>query len=258
MKGIKEDVNNTVEAKKAILKDLGYTDIVSEFQNRFKDYKPVTHVLDQRVALTLSEKEKKDLMNQIMYLRSKNQKTNVSGFIRNNVLESPDIIDWADKAKQQLLFYKENTLKDLKLEKNKLLAQLDDAEDDESTFFLEKSIKEIDKKINKFKKKKSDRKYMISFLLTFDEARLIKWRAYRFNMTISDYVRYLVFGYCPGDETDLYMAKQTREQFYLSTLEVKKNGIGEPPEIKQCNNCGKYIEKIKELESIIKRYKTYN
>ena len=115
-------------------------------------------------------------------------------------------------------------------------------------------LKLIENKLESLKAVSSKRSYRVAGRVTFDEANHIKWRAGRLSLSVADYLRFLLFGYYPNSENDKHMSLIARKRFYISVLDVYKNGWGNPPQLNGCPNCARYQKDIQILKEQIARY----
>ena len=265
MKKVTKDIDSilSLEEKRLLLKELGQEDLLDVFK---KDYKPKytppvrkRSPLDQQVSFSVSETEKQILSNELFEIKKVGPGVSISAYVRNQIIADIDIKSWGDKALRELnkLSSPEFNKKTINERKRKLMQLLEDAEDDEDLITYERELAKINKAESKLKKKTFKRKYRLAGRITFSEAQIIRWRAARLNLTIADYLRYLTFGYEPGSEADLNLSLDDRRRFYISILDVKRNGWGEPPNLNQCPNCLRYMKEVKELKAQLQRYRTY-
>lgn len=265
MKKINKDIDSilSLEEKKRLLREIGQEDLLDIFKNDYKvKYTPATNKkspLDQQVSFSVSEEEKEKLANELFQIRKVGPGISISAFVRNQVITDIDIKDWSDKALNELnkLNSKDYDKDELKKRKLKYMQLLEDADDDEDYITFKREINKIKEREAHIKKQTFKRKYRLAGRITFNEAQVIRWRAARLNLSIADYLRYLMFNYEPGSEADLNLSLDDRRRFYISILEVKRNGWGEPPELNQCPNCTRYMKEVKLLKEQIDRYKKY-
>ena len=134
---------------------------------------------------------------------------------------------------------------------------MEDSEDDsrdEDMLYYKTQLDETEQKINSLKKQNRKRGYRVSTRVTYEEANTIRWRAARLSITVPDYMRYVIFGYLPFTDADYNLSLEARKRFYVSIIDVYKNGWGEIPEVNECPNCARYKHEVEVLRDKVARY----
>lgn len=266
MKKIDKDMEDilSLDDKRELLKELGHESLIDElFMKGYKaTYKPAVNKqnpLDQQVSFSISEEEKSLISDDLADIRKVGPRISISAYIRNKIVTDIDLKDWADRAEAQLkmLEQPEFDVDYLNKQRRHLLLEMEEVEYDSELKMLNKQMKELNESMELLKKQSFKRKYRVSGRITFNEAQIIRWRAARLNLTIADYLRYLVYDYVPGGMADLNLSLQDRKRFYISILDVYKNGWGQPEELDQCPNCVRYMNEIQKLKAQIERYKVF-
>lgn len=265
MNTVKTDVESilTLDDKKDILKQIDQEDLLEIFKKGYEPkYIPATPKqapLDQQISFSVSKNERDFLKKEMLDIKKLGPGISISSYVRNKVISEIDLKDWAEKSYNELkrLNSPENSKSYLNKQLKKHMKLVEDAETDEDYIIYQQELSEIEKQLESLKKQSFKRKYRLSGRVTFDEVEDVKWRAARLNLTLADYLRYLTFNYYPGSEADLNLSLESRKRFYISVLDVYKNGWGKPKKKEQCPNCAKYVSKINELEKEIEKYKKY-
>lgn len=265
MKKIDKDIDDilSLDDKRKLLKEIGQEDLLDMFKDDYKvKYKPAVQKsspLDQQVSFSVSKEEKEILSNNLFEIRKVGPGISISAYVRNQVVADIDLKEWANIAYKELKEVNSSDYdkKILTKKKLKLLQKLEDAKDKEDVYVISKELNETKDKIEKTKRKSFKRKYRLTGRLTFEEAQTVRWRAARLNLSIADYLRYQMFNYSPGTEADLGLTLVDRKRFYISILDVYRNGWGEPEKQEECPNCKRYLKEITELRNEIKRYRQY-
>lgn len=265
MKKIDKDLDNilSLEEKKRLLKDIGQEDLLEIFKDNYKvKYTPPVNKkspLDQQVALSISKEEREQLSQELFLTRREGTNISISAYVRHQVTSHIDLKDWSERALNEL-----NRLNSKGFDKNFITKQkgtlvklLDEAQDDEEYTQYEKDLAELNSRLDYMKKKSFKRKYRLSGRVTFREAQSIRWKAARLNLSIADFLRYVMFGYKPGGEADLNLSFEDRKRFYISILDVYRNGWGEPENTSDCPDCIRYQKEIEILKEQLNRYKKY-
>ena len=120
--------------------------------------------------------------------------------------------------------------------------------------YYKTQLDECEQKLNSLKKQNRKRGYRVSTRVTYEEANTIRWRAARLSITVPDYMRYVIFGYLPFTDADYNLSLEARKRFYVSIIDVYKNGWGEIPEVNECPNCARYKHEIEVLRDKVSRY----
>ena len=199
-------------------------------------------------------------MNEI---RKVANKTSLASFIRSRSLATFDIAEWYQQAIEGLeeLSSESWNPKNLQNERKRFIKLLDDLEDseddsrDEDMLYYKTQLDECEQKLNSLKKQNRKRGYRVSTRVTYEEANTIRWRAARLSITVPDYMRYVIFGYLPFTDADYNLSLEARKRFYVSIIDVYKNGWGEIPEVNECPNCARYLDDIKKLQEQIEYLK---
>lgn len=254
----------TLKEKEEILKGLHQEDLLNLFK---KEYKPVyKHVnqrkipLDQQISITIDKDEKAMIQGELKAIAQIGPAISLSAFIRNRTVLDVDIADWKNCALLGLKEFADGEWdsKIINRKKAKYVKLLDDVEDDsEDAYFYKKHIERYNEKLEILKRKISKRSFRINSRVSYTEANLIRWRAARLNIPIADYMRFALFGYTPFSDADSHFSVDARKRFYISILDVAKNGWGSPPETIDDPNIARYIDEIKTLKEKIRRYETF-
>ena len=268
MKAITRDVDNilSIKEKEKILEEIHQKDLIDLFKKGFKpQYKRVESkktILDQQISIAIDTDEKNMIALELNEIRKVANKTSLASFIRSRSLATFDIAEWYQQALEGLEELSSDSWdpKFLQNERKKYIKLLDDLEDseddnrDEDILYYKTQLDEIEQKINSLKKQNRKRGYRVSTRVTYEEANTIRWRAARLSITVPDYMRYVIFGYLPFTDADYNLSLEARKRFYVSIIDVYKNGWGEIPEVNECPNCARYKHEIEVLRDKVARY----
>ena len=268
MKAITRDVDNilSIKEKEKILEEIHQKDLIDLFKKGFKpQYKRVESkktILDQQISIAIDTDEKNMIALELNEIRKVANKTSLASFIRSRSLATFDIAEWYQQALEGLEelssdSWNPKTLQNERKQYIKLLDDLEDSEDDsrdEDMLFYKTRLDETEQKINSLKKQNRKRGYRVSTRVTYEEANTIRWRAPRLSITVPDYMRYVIFGYLPFTDADYNLSLEARKRFYVSIIDVYKNGWGEIPEVNECPNCARYKHEIEVLRDKVARY----
>lgn len=265
MKRIDADVNSilSLDDKRQLLREIGQEELLDIFKKNYTPKYTPTPIkkapLDQQISFSVSAEEKKILSEELFQIRKVGPGISISAYVRNQVVSDIDLKEWADIAYQELKklnsldYDKDNITK----KKRRIMLEMENTDDNEDLMILNKEFNKLNDRLEYLKKTSFRRKYRLSGRVTFSEAQTIRWRAARLNLSIADYLRYLMFDYKPGGEPDLNLSLEDRKRFYISILDVYKNGWNEPEKKEECQNCIRYLDEIKKLKEQINRYKIY-
>lgn len=268
MKAITRDVDNilSIKEKEKILEEIHQKDLIDLFKKGFKpQYKRVESkktILDQQISIAIDTDEKNMIALELNEIRKVANKTSLASFIRSRSLATFDIAEWYQQVLEGLEelssdSWNPKTLQNERKQYIKLLDDLEDSEDDsrdEDMLFYKTRLDETEQKINSLKKQNRKRGYRVSTRVTYEEANTIRWRAARLSITVPDYMRYVIFGYLPFTDADYNLSLEARKRFYVSIIDVYKNGWGEIPEVNECPNCARYKHEIEVLRDKVARY----
>ena len=268
MKAITRDVDNilSIKEKEKILEEIHQKDLIDLFKKGFKpQYKRVESkktILDQQISIAIDTDEKNMIALELNEIRKVANKTSLASFIRSRFLATFDIAEWYQQAIEGLeeLSSESWNPKNLQNEKKRFIKLLDDLEDseddsrDEDMLYYKTQLDECEQKLNSLKKQNRKRGYRVSTRVTYEEANTIRWRAARLSITVPDYMRYVIFGYLPFTDADYNLSLEARKRFYVSIIDVYKNGWGEIPEVNESPNCARYKHEIEVLRDKVSRY----
>lgn len=269
MKAITRDVDNilSIKEKEKILEEIHQKDLIDLFKKGFKpQYKRVESkktILDQQISIAIDTDEKNMIALELNEIRKVANKTSLASFIRSRSLAATfDIAEWYQQAIEGLEELSSDNWnpKNLQNERKRFIKLLDDLEDseddsrDEDMLYYKTQLDECEQKLNSLKKQNRKRGYRVSTRVTYEEANTIRWRAARLSITVPDYMRYVIFGYLPFTDADYNLSLEARKRFYVSIIDVYKNGWGEIPEVNECPNCARYKHEIEVLRDKVSRY----
>lgn len=252
----------TVEDKLKILDDLGRP----ELKELFKGWKPrqARHrrkgaPLDQRVAITVTDREKFSLDKEMQEIKAAGEKITTSQFIRNRALGTLDIAEWdttARAALERLETINENQ-NDLRKRKRVLAILLEEVTDSEDEAMYEIEVTKINRDLDSIVAQSSSRKNRLSGRMSMAEAETVRWRAQRLCLSSSDYLRMVIFNLAPDTNADAHMSLDARKRFYVSIMDVASNGWGNPPNIYECSQCTNYVDEISRLQDRVRQLETF-
>lgn len=264
MKKITKDVDNilSLKEKEKICKELGVEHSLESFKSYYTTYTPVKSkelALDQQISISIAENEKHYIGQELREIKSIGPAISLSAFVRNRTVGDIDIQAWNERALAGLktLSSKEYDEKELgkeKLRYVRLIEKTDDSEN-ELMFYYETRLKEVENKLKDIERTKPKRTLRINARVTFTEANVIRWRASRLSLTVADYMRFLLFNYLPFSEADRYLTIDQRKRFYISVIDIARNGWGEAPKVTECPHCARHQKDIRILKEQIERYK---
>ena len=248
------------DAKMEILKEIKQEGAMDAFKKFKTAYKPITKKkapLDQLIAVGISATEKNILQREIEAIKKAGTPTTVSAFVRSRAVGTIDIHEWKEYAIKGLRdlslpkWDKNQVKKDL----NRTMVKLENLEDGDSEgeFIYRKQIKEYQSVLEEIDRPTERRGFRLSGRVTFNEANHIRWRAAKLNITVTDYMRFLIFGHKPFSEFDRHLSIDARKRFYISILDVAANGWGETPHIIDCENCARYAAENEALKQKLER-----
>lgn len=265
MKNVNKDIDDilSLEDKKRLLKEIGQEDLLEMFKQDYKvKYTPPVSKkspLDQQVAFSVSDSEKMKLSKELLEIKKHGPAISISAFVRNQVTSDIDIKGWAGKALKELKKLNSSQYDKSVIEKQRgtLIKLIDNAEEDSELEEYENNLEQLNKRLELLKKQSFKRKYRLAGRITFNEAQILRWRAARLNLNIADYLRYTMFNYEPGSEADLNLSLEDRKRFYISILDVSRNGWGEPQGLEDTPEVIRLRKEIQVLKEQIERYKRY-
>lgn len=259
----------SLEEKQRILDQIEKPELIELFQ----DWKPQIEKrrrksteppLDQRVALSVTTNEKDKIQREIAMVRKSGDTSTVSQFIRNRATSSVDIEGWHQQAIKLLDTIDEAARDERKLKRRRITinAKLEELGEDpetdaEDTYRFEEELGQITEKLNSLKVDRKKRTARMSGRMTTPEAEVIKWRAGRLNLSVSDYLRITLFNHEPGGEGEAHLSVEAKKRFYIGIIEVAMNGWGEPPTINQCKQCSHYREEASKHKMRVRQLEQY-
>ena len=271
MKKIGNDIDNilSLDNKKKLLKQYHMEDLLDLFKET--SYKPTYRTLeqkkvslDQQIAISIGQAEKDYIKNELMDIRRVGPGISISSFIRNRSVSPIDINEFAERALVGLkdLNSSKYNEKELLKEKANYLKLIDDIDEnseerEENTFFYQKKLAEVNQRLEEVRRELPKRSYRLSGRVTLNEANVIRWRAARLSLTVADYMRFLVFSYLPYSDADRHLSVDARKRFYISILDVQKNGWGNPPVVNECPQCARLLHDNKILREQIARLQAF-
>lgn len=256
---MKQDLILTYEDKKELLEEINQDDLMDLFKDYKTTYKPLKQKksqLDQKISAGITAAER-DLLTREFDAIKKAGNLSRSAMIRNKVIAELDIAEWEERARNGLKDFEDEKWDEAKLKRNlkHKIMLLDNVEDDdeESEIILTREITELERQISELSKPTIRRGFRITGRVTFNEANHIRWRAARLTITVADYVRFMLFDYYPFTEADQHMSIDARKRFYISVLDVARNGWGRPPHVEECPNCQRYAEEAQAYKEKLER-----
>ena len=252
----------STEEKLSILEEKGRPELI----DLFKDWKPRVSnrkkrgaPLDQRVSITITAQERLFLNKELESIKEVGEKITMAQFIRNRALGTVDINGWKDIAEKAFEELDETFEKQVEYrqEKNELLEQIENEEDEDLSAVYGMRMNELNAKLNKLVAQNEKRNNRLSGRMSMAEAETIKWRAQRLCISSSDYLRMMIFALEPDSTADSHMSLDAKRRFYISIVDVAKNGWGTPPEVYECSQCINYMEEIRRLREELEQIRRF-
>lgn len=252
----------STEEKLSILEEKGRPELI----DLFKDWKPRVSnrkkrgaPLDQRVSITITAQERLFLNKELESIKEVGEKITMAQFIRNRALGTVDINGWKDIAEKAFEELEETFEKQVEYrqEKNALLEQMENEEDEDLSAVYGMRMNELNTKLNKLVAQNEKRNNRLSGRMSMAEAETIKWRAQRLCISSSDYLRMMIFALEPDSTADSHMSLDAKRRFYISIVDVAKNGWGTPPEVYECSQCINYMEEIRRLREELEQIRRF-
>lgn len=256
-----QDMN--LDEKVALLESIGRKDLIDVFKGytQKKVSKPKAAPIDQRVAISVTSLERIELTNTMKELMSSGNKQSVSAYIRSKAIQTIDLQEWRQAAIDQLSKLKniEESKKELKKQRSELIRIIEGQDlDDDDLYMKEKQLIDIDNDLKLLVGQSTKRSSRLNGRMTMREAEVVRWRSQRLCLSVSDYLRMMLFDFKPGGLGDCHLSKEARERFYVSIIDVCDNGWGTPENSYNCSQCLHYVDEIGKLKARIKQLETAN
>lgn len=201
--------------------------------------------LDQRVTLTVTSRERAQATLEAAQIEGK---TSLAELIRRRSTASIDLVAWKEAAidasdrlqaetNERDLLRRQISQANREIERSR--AGRASAEDVAS---LEKSRNDFKARYDLLGRDSQKRESRLVGRLSYYDREDVAWKASRLGLTISDYMRMLVFDLVPG-QSDRHLSALTRKRFYENVVQVARNGWGTPPSGDVCQNCRTPIER---------------
>lgn len=252
----------STDEKLNVLEEIGRPELI----DLFKDWKPRVSnrkkrgaPLDQRVSITVTTPERISLDQELKSIKTSGEKISMSQFIRNRALGTVDINGWRDRAEAALKELDdafENQV-DYRKEKENYISMLDEEEDEDVISVYGLRIAEINRKLDKLVAQNEKRNNRLSGRMSMPEAETIKWRAQRLCISSSDYLRIMIFALEPDSNADSHMSLDAKRRFYISIIDVARNGWGTPPSVYECSQCINYMDEIRRLREEVEQLRRF-
>ena len=211
--------------------------------------------LDQRVSLLVTDRERMSFLHELESTNGAGTKMSASALVRSKALSSIDIHQWREIADGALKELNEiiDSKNALNREKRGLQSEIDNSDDEEDIGLAEERVSEINHMLSRLIAGGEKRRVRLAGRLSTPEAEIIKWRSARLYISISDYLRFLVFDNLPNSAADAHMGVDARRRFYVSIIDVADNGWGESPHMVSCSQCNNYLGEIEKLQERIRQ-----
>lgn len=249
--------DSAVASKLRLLEEMGQGELAAifrDFKGPRRSRRKPSAPLDQRVAITVTSREKFLLVKELDQLKSAGEKISTSQFIRNRALGSVDIQGWAEIARNALIELAEiaNSESSLREERDNLLLDIENTEDEEEIGMAQIKISEIDFKLGRLIAQNEKRVVRLTGRMSFRESEMVKWRAERLCISASDYLRMMIFALEPSSRADSHMSLDAKRRFYVSIVDVANNGWGTAPNVHECSECAVHMEENSKLRDRIR------
>lgn len=244
--------------KVALLESIGRKDLIDIFKgySRKRVAKPKAAPLDQRISVSVSSIERIDLTNTMKELMTNGSAQSVSAYIRSKAIQTIDLQEWKDIALKELARLKktEESKKELKSARLDIISSIEGADvDGDELYALERKLIDIDSQLKLLIAQPAKRSSRLNGRMTMKEAEIVRWRSQRLCLTVSDYLRMMLFDWAPAGVSDAHLSKESRERFYVSIVDVCDNGWGSPGKSYSCSQCVRYVEEIDKLKAETER-----
>lgn len=254
----------SLDSKKAALARLGQDSLIE----LFKDYRPrpkpakrTQAPLDQRVTLTVTAQQRSKLENELRSLKLAGQEISMAAYIRAKCLSAPDMQEWANLAEVALIELQdtEQNKKTLETQRFELASELDNIDDDDTVESLDliNKLNEVNRKLTRLLSINTQRSHRLCGRMNAKEAQVARFRAERLCITVSDYLRMVLFDLKPNSAADQHLSLAAKRRFYIAILDVAQSGFGQMPQVFNCSQCAQYLEEIQRLRKENEVFRTF-
>lgn len=182
--------------------------------------------VDQRVTVTVTPEERAVISYESRLITT--SRGTLAEVVRSRAMSSIDWIEWVSAASKAL-----KKMNEFQAQGERLTMRLSVARNemrraqrsgDEAGFEAAKTLFESTRqKTLELVRKPVRRSSRLVTRLSYEDRETIAFRAQQLGITISDYMRLLVFSYTPG-ESDWHMSEVARRRFYHNVLRLAKSG----------------------------------
>lgn len=218
-------------------------------------------IKDQRLGLLLNEQEKKQLVDDITKVQKKvdSRRLSISNMLRKRVILGLDLEKECQAAKK-IIDSVDNSNEDAKTLQKKeraLIKAIEKVKDEGEEQYIMLELKDVENKLNAKKAKNRENKYQIALYITYQEALEIKSHANDLDMTVSEYVRSIVFDNGLTENVLPYLDEKDRLRILRAIVKTNRLGYSKVKIIeKGCKNCQRLYHDIDLLQQELKKYKT--
>lgn len=200
--------------------------------------------VDQRVTLTITGQERARVNMEARKLKP----ATLAGLIRSRATHTIDLLTWKEAAVKAM-----DDSRRHEAEKESLRRQIAQGErmvlanrinsgksESEAVQSLRDQTDELRQKYQVLARPPQKRDSRIVGRLTTDDYEIVVHRANLLTLTVSDYLRMMLFDFVPG-QSDMHMSPAARRKFYEAVTKVANDGgFGDPPskQVLMCPNCG--------------------
>ena len=199
--------------------------------------------VDQRVTLVVTAPERARANIEA----ARGNKGTLASLIRNRAVRSIDMNEWLPEALSALeTLRREESERDLLrrqiAQTNRSIESAKMGRNAASVDALSSTRDELHAKYTSIGGAPTKRDSRIVGRLTLVDYEVVAWRAARLHITISDYLRIMLFNLSPG-QSDKHLSANSRRRFYESIIEISRDGWGEPPRSSsdKCPHCGESL-----------------
>lgn len=199
--------------------------------------------VDQRVTLVVTAPERARANVEA----ARGHKGTLASLIRNRAVRSIDMNEWLPDALAALeALRRDESERDLLrrqiAQTNRSIESAKMGRNAASVDALTVTRQELQDKYTNIGGVPAKRDARIVGRLTLADYEMVAWRAARLHITISDYLRIMLFNLSPG-QSDKHLSASSRRRFYESIIEISRDGWGEPPRsgTGKCPHCGESL-----------------
>lgn len=205
-----------------------------------KDWERPKDPFNPDIPIAINAEEKAFLSADLKQAKKQDPRASLRSIALPRMLAVPDIGEWMEAITGKLEELEDTVAREeeIREEAKRIEVFLAKRLKKEERTIYQQDLFDLERRLAKLTKVDAHRTLRLASKVSPGERAALSYRAHQLHLTLSDYLRRMIFGYLPGGPEDNHLTLKQKRHFYISIELIFENGWKEPPGFEgMCPNC---------------------